>query len=192
MCVGSGVWDPGQRAPAGGVRGPPPSPAADFLGGGVLRVEGRGGRSSAPAADPATAAALKTKSAIFKQQAHLFRVFARRVPQTPRRPGSGSVQPGGGGGVAVGSERPAAAGLPQAHRAGLPSAQPASGPHPLSADALERARGEGARADCEGGLWGGPSPGAPGLWARESSLPQSPTPGKVPGRSLSRLLQPNG
>ena len=97
-----------------------------------------------------------------------------------------------GGGAAVGSERPAAAGLPRAQRAGLPSAQPVSGPHPLSADALERAGGEGARADGEGGLLGGPSPGAPVLRARESSLPPSLAPGKVPGRSLSRLLQPNG
>ena len=192
VCVG--VWHvgPGAAGPRRWGSRPSPFPRCGLLVWGGLRVEGSGGRPSAPAADPAAVAAVKTKSAIFKQQAHLFRVFARRVPQTPRRSGPGSVQPGGGGTGAVGSERPAAAGLPRAHRAGLPSAQPASGPHPLSADALERAGGEGARADCEGGLRGGPSPGGPELRARESSLPPSPAPGKVPGRSLSRLLQPNG
>lgn len=88
--VGTQVWSVrgtrGSGPPQVGGRASP-SPAADFRG-----LEG--GRESwplvSPHADPATAAAVKTKSAIFKQQAHLFRVFARRTAD-PSRPGSGSA-----------------------------------------------------------------------------------------------------
>ena len=76
------------------------------------------------------------ESAILSSK-HLFRPSPARC----RRPsclGRGACSWAG----AVGSERPAAAGLPLASGAWL-SPPPPSGPHPLRADALERAGGRG-------------------------------------------------